>query len=168
MMIVIRSPSRLLLAALALCACATQSPAQNAAPVATAADTHPAADKAAVTRIEERWLAALAPGGDRRALGDILADDYVDVDWRGRIRHKADLIHAVGSPNGATQHVSGLDVRVWGDSAVATGVNTVHSAAKGWAAEVAFTDVFVRTDGHWRAVSSQETLRKSPASSAGS
>jgi hypothetical protein len=117
-----------------------------------------------VTRVERRWVAALAPGGDRSALDDILADDYVDIDWRGRIRHKADLIHAVGSPGNTTQHVSGLDVRVWGDSAVATGVNTVHSTAKDWTAEVAFTDVFVRVDGRWRAVSSQETLRKSPAS----
>jgi hypothetical protein len=32
--------------------------------------------------------------------------------------------------------------------------------------EVSFTDVFARIDGNWRAVSSQETLRKPPAASA--
>lgn len=161
-MIATGSPQRHWLAALILCACAPQTWAQ-ALPAASTTDQR-AADKAAVTRLERRWVAALAPGGDRRALDDILADDYVDIDWQGRIRHKADLIHATGGPGDTTQQVSGLDVRVWGESAVATGINTVHSTAKGWTTEVAFTDVFVRVDGHWRAVSSQETLRKSPAS----
>lgn len=159
-------PQRWLTAALVLCACAPHSWAQML-PAAPTAAAHQATDKAAVVRLERRWVAALAPGGDRRALDDILADDYVDIDWRGRIRHKADLIHATGSPKDAVQHVTDLHVRVWGDSAVATGVNTVHSLAKGWTIEVPFTDVFERIDGHWRAVSSQETLRKAPASSAG-
>jgi hypothetical protein len=159
-MIAIGSPPRYLFGALLLCACAPQTWAQI--PPAASTTTQRAADEVAVTQLERRWVAALAPGGDRSALDDILADDYVDIDWRGRVRHKADLIHATGSPGNTTQQVSALDVRVWGDSAVATGVNTVHSTAKGWTAEVAFTDVFVRVDGHWRAVSSQETPRRSP------
>jgi len=51
-------------------------------------------------------------------------------------------------------------VRVFGDTAIATGINTVHSKTKGWTVEVAFTDVFVRARGQWRAVSAQETLQK--------
>lgn len=162
-MIAVRQRQRWLLAALILCACAPQAWAQARAPSGSAQQL---ADKAAVVRLEHRWVAALAPGGDRSALGDILAEDYVDIDWRGRIRRKSDLLRAVGSPKGAVQHVTALQVRVWGDSAVATGVNTVHSPVKGWTIEVPFTDVFERIDGHWRAVSSQETLRKPPASSA--
>jgi hypothetical protein len=158
-------PQRLLLALLVPCACAPQSWAQM--PPAASTTAQRAADKAAVIRLERRWVVALAPGGDRSALGDILADQYVDIDWRGQIRHKADLIHATGSPKDAVQHVTALQVRVWGDSAVATGVNTVHSPTRGWTIEVPFTDVFERIDGRWRAVSSQETLRKPPASSAG-
>jgi hypothetical protein len=159
-MIAIGSPPRHLLGALLLCACAPQTWAQT--PPAASTTTQRAADEVAATQLERRWVAALAPGGDRSALDDSLADDYVDIDGRGRVRHKADLGHAPGSPGKTTQQVSGLDVRVWGDSAVATGVNTVHSTAKGWTTEVAFTDVFVRVDGHWRAVSSQETPRRSP------
>lgn len=162
-MIAARQPQSLLLAVLVVCACAPQVRAQGRR---STGSTLQAADKAAVTRLEQRWVAALAPGGNRQALRDILADDYVDIDWRGRIRHRSDLIHATGSPKGAVQHVTALQVRVWGDSAVATGVNTVHSPAAGWTIEVPFTDVFERIDGRWRAVSSQETLRRSPASSA--
>lgn len=158
-----RQSQCLLLAALVLCTCAPPSRARTPPAPSTAA-AQQTVDKAAVIRLEHRWVAALAPGGDRSALGNILADDYIDIDWRGRIRHKADLIQATGSPKGAVQEVTALQVRVWGDSAVATGVNTVHSPAKGWAIEVPFTDVFERIDGRWRAVSSQETLRKPAAS----
>lgn len=164
-MIAARPPQRLLLAVLILCTCALKSWAHTS-PTASTAAAQQTADKAAVVRLEHRWVAALAPGGDRRALDDILADDYIDIDWRGQIRHKADLIHATGSPKGAVQHVTALQVRVWGDSAVATGINTVHSPTMGWNIEVPFTDVFERIDGRWRAVSSQETLHKPPASSA--
>lgn len=118
-----------------------------------------AADRAAVTRLEQQWLAAVEPGGDRKVLASILADDYLDTDWQGRTRDKAALIAASAAP-GITQHVTGLRIRMWGDTAVATGTNHVHSTARGWTVEVPFTDVFARIDGRWRAVASQETLRK--------
>jgi hypothetical protein len=53
-----------------------------------------------------------------------------------------------------------LRVRVWSDTAVATGINQVHSRSKGWTVEVPFTDVFAWIGGRWLAVSSQETARK--------
>ncbi|HXE67341.1 MAG TPA: hypothetical protein VN630_09875, partial [Rhodanobacteraceae bacterium] len=58
------------------------------------------------------------------------------------------------------EHVTGMRVRVWDDTAIATGINHMHSDTQGWSVDVAFTDVFSRIDGRWRAVSSQETLRK--------
>ncbi len=122
-----------------------------------------ATDRAAVTRLEQRWLAAVSPGGDRSALDGILADDYVDTDWQGHLRNKANLLGAATAKD-VTEHVTEMRVRVWGDTAVATGTNHMHSGAKGWSVDVAFTDVFSRIDGRWRAVSSQETLRKSAQS----
>ena len=139
--------------AVATIACAAPAfPQTAAASIAT--------DRAAVTQLEQRWLAAVSPGGDRGALDGILADDYVDTDWQGHLRNKADLL-AGTTANDVSEHVTGMRVRVWGDTAVATGINHVHSGAKGWSVDVAFTDVFSRIDGRWRAVSSQETLRKS-------
>jgi len=116
-------------------------------------------DSAAVAQLEQRWLAAVSLGGDRSALDAILADDYIDTDWQGRTRNKTDLLRGAAA-KGASEHVAGLRVRVWGDTAVATGTNHIHSSAKGWSADVTFTDIFSRIDGRWRAVASQETLRK--------
>lgn len=119
-----------------------------------------ATDSATITRLEQRWLAAVSPGGDRGTLDNILADDYIDTDWQGHMRNKADLLKGVTGKS-VTEHVTGMQVRTWGDTAVATGTNHMHSGAKGWSVDVAFTDVFSRIGGHWRAVSSQETLRES-------
>lgn len=135
--------------------------------IACAASTFPqttegatATDRTTVARLEQRWLAAVSPGGDRSALDGILADDYVDTDWQGHLRNKADLLDAATAKD-VTERVTDMRVRVWGDTAIATGINHMHSSAKGWSVDVAFTDVFSRIDGRWRAVSSQETLRKS-------
>ncbi|MGH8214838.1 MAG: nuclear transport factor 2 family protein [Rhodanobacteraceae bacterium] len=123
------------------------------------------ADDLAVTQLEQRWIADIERG-DRDDLAAMLADDYRDIDWQGRIRDKQAVLAAIAKPSGTSQHIRNLRVRAWGDTAVATGTNEVHSAAKGWTAEVSFSDVFARIDGHWRAVASQETLRKSPGSRA--
>jgi len=101
--------------------------------------------------------------GNREDLAVILADDYRDIDWRGQIRDKHTMLAASHKSTDKTQHITQLRVRVWGDTAVATGINQVHSASKGWTVEIPFTDVFARIDGHWRAVASQETVRTPPS-----
>ncbi len=128
-----------------------------AAPVSHADGSE--ADKAAIAQLEQRWLAAIATG-DRSALNTILADDYRDINWAGQVRGKAELIADPDVPANTTRVITHLEVRVWGDTAVATGINQVHSSDKGWTVEVPFTDVFARIDGQWRAVSSQETMRR--------
>jgi ketosteroid isomerase-like protein len=147
----------------AMLACAWAMSASSTPPAAPAATSARAsADAAAIERLERRWLAAVAPGGDRSALEGILAEDYIDTDWQGRTRDKAALIGATATGD-ATQRVNDLRVRTWGDTAVATGINHVHSPGKGWSVDVAFTDVFARIHGHWRAVASQETVQKRTA-----
>jgi hypothetical protein len=117
------------------------------------------AGKFAVVQLEHRWSADIGRGNPRD-LATILADDYRDIDWQGRVRDKDALLASIGKPSGTSRHTRNLQVRVWGDTAVATGTNEVRSYTQGWTAEVSFTDVFTRIDGHWRAVASQETLRK--------
>ena len=113
----------------------------------------------AVEKLEQRWIADIARG-DRDDLAPLLADDYRDIDWKGNVRDKSTLLAGLHASADATQHIAHLQVRVWGDTAVATGINEVHSRSKGWTVEVPFTDVFARIDRRWLAVSSQETLRK--------
>jgi hypothetical protein len=133
---------------------AVTSVAQAASAGRRAADA-----RTVIAKLEHRWLAAVSLGGHRDDLRAILADDFIDVDWQGRIRHKADLI-AAPTQSHVTQRVTDLRIRTWQNTAVATGVNHVQATDKGWSIAVSFTDVFVRIDGRWRAVSAQETLRK--------
>lgn len=125
----------------------------------------PGADRAAIEKLEQRWIADIAQG-DRDDLATILADDYRDVDWQGRVRDKNALLAGIHRSADTSQHITELHVRAWGDTAVATGINEVHSRGDDRTVEVAFTDVFARVDGHWRAISSQETVRRPPASGA--
>ncbi|HEX5961767.1 MAG TPA: nuclear transport factor 2 family protein [Rhodanobacteraceae bacterium] len=143
--------------AVIVCTSAAFAQTPSAAPAAK-----PAGDRAAIAGLEQRWPAAVAPGGDRKALAGILAEDYIDTDWQGHLRGKAAPMAAAPAKD-AVAHVTGLGIRVGGDTAVATGVNHIHSTQKGWTVEVPFTDVFARIHGHWRAVASQEMLRKPAA-----
>jgi hypothetical protein len=136
----------------------------TATPPQTVSNAHRAA-KTAIAQLEQRWVADITHG-NRDDLAAMLADDYRDINWKGEVRDKPSLLAGLHPSANATQHITHLLVRVWGGTAVATGVNEVHSRSQGWTVEVPFTDVFARTGGHWLAVSSQETLRK-PAPSSG-
>ena len=148
--------------ALALLMCPVLACAAASAAQASQAET----DRAQVVALEHRWLDAIR-NGDRKALGDILADGFVDISTNGQTRDRAEAMAHSAAP-GATQSITQLTVRVFGDTAIANGINTVHSKAQGWTVEVAFTDVFVRRNGRWQAVSAQETLRKPPEAHAAS
>jgi ketosteroid isomerase-like protein len=116
-------------------------------------------DRAQIAALEQRWLAAIR-SGDRHALDEILAKDFIDIDTNGRMHDRDEAIAHASAPADATQKITQLQVRVHGGVAIANGINTVHSKAQGWTVEVAFTDVFLREGAGWRAVSAQETLRK--------
>lgn len=119
-------------------------------------------DRAQIVALEQRWLAAIR-NGDRYALENILANGFIDINVNGQMRDRDEVIAHSAAPPDSTQTITRLKVRVYGDTAIANGINTVHSKTQGWTVEVAFTDVFVRERGVWRAVSAQETLRKPPA-----
>jgi len=115
-----------------------------------------------IVRLEHVWLTAAARH-DRATLDRILASDFIDTNIHGETRDKAATMAHQGAPSGTTQVLRHLKVRRHGRMAVATGVNVVHSSTQGWTARVAFTDVFLRQRGYWRAISAQETLiREAP------
>lgn len=126
---------------------------------------HEATGTAGIAALEQRWIADI-DRGDRHDLASLLAGDYQDIDWQGRRRGKRVLLAAVQPNPDIHQRIRALQVRAWGDTAVATGSNRVQSRSKGWTVAVSFTDVFACIDGSWRAVSSQETLVKPATRSA--
>ena len=61
-------------------------------------------------------------------------------------------------PAGVTSQFDRLDVRLYGDIAIATGI-----VARSDGARTVFTDIFRFTDGRWQAIHAQETpLRELP------
>jgi ketosteroid isomerase-like protein len=111
--------------------------------------------------LEQRWLTA-AMQHDTAALQTILVDDFVDVTYQGGLRDKADHLKSSLAPGKTKQTLDGLKVRVYGDTGIVTGQNTIVADDGSFTARVRFTDVFVKQQGVWRAVSAQETLEKNP------
>ncbi|MCE5232061.1 MAG: nuclear transport factor 2 family protein [Mizugakiibacter sp.] len=137
----------------------------TALPIAAARAAGATHERDEIERLEHLWLSA-AQAHDRATLERILADDFVDVSANGTFRSKADALAGGNTPPGSTQTLRELRVRIYGDCAIANGINVVHSDIQGWTVEVPFTDVFVRRAGRWRAVSAQETARHDAASTA--
>ena len=86
--------------------------------VANAAAANAESDRAQIAALEQRWLAAIR-GGDRQALGEILAKGFVDINTDGKMRERDEAIAHASAPPDTTQTIRQLKVRVFGDTAVA-------------------------------------------------
>jgi ketosteroid isomerase-like protein len=127
------------------CACA-----QAAAPAA-----------APLLQLEQTWLRA-AQSRDIQALKQILSDDYVDINYAGILRGKSDALRAPNvTSRKTTQTLSQQKVRMYGSTAVVTGLGTLVAGSHRY--QWRFTDVFIADRGTWRAVSSQETPVQTPS-----
>jgi ketosteroid isomerase-like protein len=106
-----------------------------------------------------RRVALLA--ADTVALSRMLAPDFIEISRLGAIRTRADNIRDIAS--GALHLTSitydSLNVRVYGDVAVLTGVadNTGTFRSFPFSGKIRYTRVFVRRDGRWQAVLMQQT-----------
>ena len=116
-----------------------------------------ARDIADFTALAAQWLHAIATH-DTQALAHILAPEFRDTAWNGRIRTRADMLaHTQGANNAAEQRLSDIEVRRYSSVAVVTGQNTISGMGP-TPVILRFTDVFVLHQGRWQAVSAQETL----------
>ncbi|HEY0783692.1 MAG TPA: nuclear transport factor 2 family protein [Thermoanaerobaculia bacterium] len=131
-----------------------------ALPLSAAPAAPPPANAAEeVRKLEDRWLEAL-DRHDRTALDALLADDFMNTNWVGKVRTKQDVLNSLddpGRPQG-TQRLIDVQARVYGDTAVVTGTNIFTTLDQARVVRLRFTDVFVRRDGRWRAVAGQETV----------
>ena len=113
-------------------------------------------DHDALLSIENQWLAG---EHDRDTLHRILAADFVHPVSAGLFLTRDQHIEwAVQHPPppGRRQQFDQLLARVYGDTGIVTGIVTASSPA-GAQDRTVFTDVFVRREGRWQAVSAQET-----------
>ncbi|NYH23621.1 nuclear transport factor 2 family protein [Paraburkholderia bryophila] len=115
-------------------------------------------DEDALKTIEQTWITA-SSNTDRVTLDSLLDDSFIDTTPSGTRRSKSDVLLAPPPPPGSTQTLTNLEVRVNGDTAIVTGTNHFTLGPNAQPSDYSFTDVFVRKERDWRAVSAQITRK---------
>jgi ketosteroid isomerase-like protein len=104
----------------------------------------------------EKEFAETIVSNNLEGLGRIVADDWIIIDPNGEIVDRTRFFEVIKS--GALTHdrmeSEDLRVRVYGDSAVVTGVTRTKGKFMGqeFSTQERATDVFVRRDGLWQCV----------------
>jgi ketosteroid isomerase-like protein len=120
------------------------------------------AEEQAIAKIERDWTAAMLKA-DEAALGQILAKEWVvtaDGETMTRAQSAAALKSGAYKIESAT--LRDLNVHVFGDAAVATMLVDMKGTFMGKPVPPVSrsTDFFVKRDGRWQAVSTQNTTIK--------
>jgi ketosteroid isomerase-like protein len=118
-------------------------------------------DTAVLADIEQGHLKAFLMG-DSKTYGAMLAADWSTIDATGRMLTREQLLlQMFGNRDLKIQSavIDGMNVRTYGDTAIVTGRVMATSTYQGkrYDTVLRFTDVFVRREGHWLAVASQQT-----------
>ena len=145
----------LLTASLCSCAAGNESAASSPTPVATATPAATENVEQTIRQLEtERSQAILR--GDFATLERVYADDFSMVSTSGAVRNKAQFIadHKSGVLKTESQTFADVNVRVYGDAAVVTGLMTQKGRDKGKdvSGQIRFTRVYVKRNGQWQFV----------------
>ena len=131
----------------------------------TATDLNASSDEDAktVAALDTKYQAAVK-SNDTATMDQILADDFVLVNGRGKISSKADLIESARKKE-VTYELQDEEpgtqkVRVWGDTAVVTALRWIKAvqADKPIDYKLWFSDTYIRTPAGWRYVFGQASL----------
>ena len=118
-------------------------------------------DEQQVRQLEPQWIEAFLRG-DTETLDRILADDFIFTDPEGKLLTKVEWIADMtsGELTFESIHIDDLQVRMYGDAAVANGRVTVKARSKegGFNGQYCYTDMYVKRNGQWQAVAEQATL----------
>lgn len=110
----------------------------------------------------ERKLSDASARNDIAVIRRIVGDDYIGIEAIGKIETKATWIDGIKSEAVIVEaeEPSEMKVRMYGDVAVVTGHLSIRDKRDNKVGhhEVAFTDVWVRRNGHWQLVNYQGTM----------
>lgn len=113
-----------------------------------------------IGKLERDWAQATVKDG-AAAVDQYEADDIISTDPGGRVTDKAQdkMDLSSGDLKFQSMELSDLKVRAYGNTAVATGANTLKGTYKGQdiSGTYRFTDTWVKRNGKWQAVASQST-----------
>jgi ketosteroid isomerase-like protein len=116
-----------------------------------------------VAALDTKYQAAVK-ANDAATMDQILADDFVLVNGRGKVSSKADLIESARKKEityeRQDEEPGTQKVRVWGDTAVATALLWIKALQGGKPIDYKlwFSDTYVRTPTGWRYVFGQASL----------
>ena len=107
-----------------------------------------------IMKIEDQWVQSRA-AKDPTVSKELLADDYLGADSTGQAQTKQQFIDAVTAGTLFVGKAEMMDrkVRIYGDTAVSTGVVTGVVGAD----KVRYIRVYVKRNNKWRQVASQGT-----------
>jgi ketosteroid isomerase-like protein len=131
----------------------------------TAANLNASSDEDAkiVAALDTKYQAAVK-SNDAATMDQILADDFVLVNGRGKVSSKADLIESARKKEVTyerqDEEPGTQKVRVWGDTAVVTALLWIKAVQAGKPVDYKlwFSDTYVRTPAGWRYVFGQASL----------
>jgi ketosteroid isomerase-like protein len=120
-------------------------------------------DAKSVAALDTKYQAAVK-ANDAATMDQILADDFVLVNGRGKVSTKADLIESARKKEityeRQDEEPGSQKVRVWGDTAVVTALLWIKAVQAGKLIDYKswFSDTYVRTPTGWRYVFGQASL----------
>lgn len=116
--------------------------------------------RAEILAIENQWATAIERQ-DAAAFERLAAEDFRFVEEDGRVLNRAQYIAARShNPENVESAVQDeIEVRQYGDAAIATGRSIIHGTRDGvpFVHRFRWTDMYVRRAGRWQAVSGQLT-----------
>jgi ketosteroid isomerase-like protein len=116
--------------------------------------------QALITKMEnDRIQAGVRKDVDKIAA--VTADDYVMIDFDGKVRNKAATLERIKSSEIQlrSKSLDELDVRIYGNTAIVTGRTTPKGTISGkdFSRPIRYTRVYVKKNEHWQVVSFQQT-----------
>jgi ketosteroid isomerase-like protein len=113
--------------------------------------------EAQLIQMEHDWAKALTQR-DIATLDRFIADDWTNVNPKGKLVTKAALIQSVKSAEKPLEaaNLSDVHAKIFGESALVTGLATEKKAGEG-EERFRFMDLFVKRNGKWVAVYTQTT-----------
>jgi ketosteroid isomerase-like protein len=112
-------------------------------------------DAKTVATLDTKYQAAVK-ANDAATMDQILADDFVLVNGRGKVSSKADLLESARKKEVTyerqDEEPGTQEVRVWGDTAVVTALLWIKAVQGGKPIDYKlwFSDTYVRTPAGWR------------------
>jgi ketosteroid isomerase-like protein len=120
-----------------------------------------AANRSKIIAFENAWNQA-EERKDAKALDALMDNSLVYTDYDGTLKTKADFLTSVKATGHRPEQqvTETLDARVYGDTAVVTGVYRVKGVDKGkpYQRRGRFTDTWIHQNGTWVCIASQYTL----------